>query len=270
MSLSIGRNASLPTGRVRPRTRGYQAFQRLLIGIVGALLCSSGVVPAVRAVGQSGGTDRVVDEVVAIAARSGSIWHFAQSLAAERIPVGLLLGHEDDRPSRATRPSQTGRSVTLGHALSELSRSRPRYGVSESSGVILIAADSAAQCGPLLSRRVVDLQATAPAFAMVFEIEKAIDPRLSALPPAGLVNGSPIFRTPVAINGAGRTVLELLNEISRQVPGLGWALAPARRVERGLPPTFGSSPSDFDGRHCVIRLFSAEAVLSGGQRVAVR
>jgi hypothetical protein len=200
---------------------------RRLVSLLGIVLVSlAAVLHAQRSPLQLG--QRVPDFVVAAAERPGSPDSFVRALAHLSIPVVAVIG---------SQPS-IGREVTLGSdkrsgdrslswALNRFEKRHLPYSVSSADGVVVVMPVRLG-CRAVLDR-VITLRSRGPAFKVIFDLARSLDPSLPDIPP-GIVQGGgadvgpSVFERSLEVNLSGRTVLDAMTELAARSPGLVWAV----------------------------------------------
>lgn len=190
---------------------------------------------------------------------SDTVRRVLQVMAGAGVSVGAVLSQEE---AEKAVPLQGGnrQSETVGDLLDAVFDELPDMQVGQRGGSIVLASPQAAACYASLRRPLSDVHLSGPASDVINNLARIAAGEKGPFVGGGLVGGGgdppPGRREPeltFTLNSAGLTYLEALQEMSRQIPNMGWMVVQRRAIERQPDGTLGFS-KDESRRYCSVHL----------------
>ena len=200
--------------------------------------------------------------VMAAAARRGDPESFAHVLASLRVPAGIVLQkHGEGASDVSFDPNAPGGPWALGDAIEGFRRVHTDYVLDDDeTGIFLVPKTSG--CVAPTSRMIDVEQGGGPLYFVLWQIAKVVDPATPQVPPSVVGGGGALdargerdlFRERVRSLGRSASLRATLMDLSRQVPGVVWALREG--------PGRDGAPSV-----CTLTLLTADRTLTTSYRI---
>lgn len=169
-------------------------------------------------------------------AATGSTAEFARAMAREGIAGGVVLASRlETRPTPPRVADLTRRPGRVGDALDLVAVRQPGLLVSELDDTVFVRPATTSCTGPLATV-LTDLRLDGPVFAVGYELAKRLNPSVPSAPPALMGAGQGhVLRKRVGLYFSERTLKQALDEVSRQAPGVVWALSGGENPKTARP-----------------------------------
>jgi hypothetical protein len=209
-----------------------------------------------------------LENLVAVA-EHGTVKQFAATLARTKAPVGLVVLERDlsVRPT-ALVSQDAGTETDFETGVRAFEARHAEYEVeSTPAGGVLIRPRAGGWCSELVRSRPRDVAVAGEAHEVLYQVYRVWRDDRSSHVPSGLVGSGTLdvstYRTFVTVNMSHASLEATLNDVVRQVPGVGWGV---QEVEVGVVTPSGARHVR---RGCNLALFSGDSWLSTGHTLMV-